>query len=601
MSNMAKTGRIASHDRETISIYWHAILQHRGLAVASLLNPVAAVFNSVLVPFFASRVLVHLASHQPGAETYLLYMAICAAAGIACNRIAFTRLMELQARTMADLHERVFQRLLERSTGFHANRVSGKLVSDAIDFVNSFSTMVTSAYTNGAPLLMIILSGLVVVFLNSVALGVYILAVVIFTAAWAYRDSRMRFDARTKRIAAQKRLTAHLADSIVNAPTVKTFARESYERQTNNRLNQIVRDLRIHDWQMSGRSGNSRVGTLLFLQILLLFIISRLETTDPAVLATGFFAFTYVFTITTKLFDINNITRQVEESLLDASPMTEMLLEPIEVVDAPHAAEIRVAEGAIKFEAVHFHYQDTTSDQTVFAGLDMDIRPGERIGLVGPSGGGKSTFTRLLLRFEDLDSGAISIDGQNIANVTQDSLRRQVAYVPQEPLLFHRTIKENIAYGRPSASEREIKDAARKAHAVEFITDLPHGFDTVVGERGVKLSGGQRQRVAIARAILKNAPILMLDEATSALDSESEVMIQKALWELMQGRTAIVIAHRLSTIQRMDRIIVLDEGQIIEQGAHLELLRHPGMYSKLWSHQSGGFLETSPLHQKPAR
>ncbi len=211
--------------------------------------------------------------------------------------------------------------------------------------------------------------------------------------------------------------------------------------------------------------------------------------------------------------------------------------------------------------------------------------------MVGPSGGGKSTLSRLLLRFEDIQSGQITIDGQNISAVTQISLRQAVAYVPQEPLLFHRSILENIAYGKPEATLAAVHTAAQKAYARDFIETLPAGFETVVGERGVKLSGGQRQRVAIARAILKDAPLLVLDEATSALDSESEKVIQQALWELMEGKTAIVIAHRLSTIQRLDRIIVLDGGKIVEDGTHAELLKHKGLYARLWAHQSGGFIE----------
>jgi ATP-binding cassette, subfamily B, bacterial len=221
----------------------------------------------------------------------------------------------------------------------------------------------------------------------------------------------------------------------------------------------------------------------------------------------------------------------------------------------------------------------------------LAIKPGEKIGLVGPSGGGKSTLTRLLLRFEDITSGTIAIDGQNVAGVTQQSLRRAISYVPQEPLLFHRTIADNIRYGLDDASIEDIQRAATLAYADDFIGELPEGYDTIVGERGVKLSGGQRQRIAIARAILKDAPILVLDEATSALDSESEVYIQRALWKLMENRTTIVVAHRLSTIQKMDRIIVLEDGAITEQGTHAELIKRKGTYSKLWNHQSGGFIE----------
>jgi ATP-binding cassette subfamily B protein len=238
-----------------------------------------------------------------------------------------------------------------------------------------------------------------------------------------------------------------------------------------------------------------------------------------------------------------------------------------------------------------FTHPDSRQDDALFAHLNLTIKASEKIGLVGHSGSGKTTLTKLLLRFSDIDDGKILIDGQNIADITQDALRQQIAYVPQEPLLFHRSIRENIAYGKPEASDTEVTEAARKAHALDFIEKLPQQFDTLVGERGVKLSGGQRQRIAIARAILKDAPILVLDEATSALDSESEKLIQAALWELMKGRTAIVIAHRLSTIQKMDRIVVLHDGEIMEQGTHAKLVENSGIYAQLWAHQSGGFLE----------
>ena len=227
---------------------------------------------------------------------------------------------------------------------------------------------------------------------------------------------------------------------------------------------------------------------------------------------------------------------------------------------------------------------------SVFRDFDLHIAAGQRVGLVGHSGAGKTTFVSLLLRQYDLGAGAIEIDGQNIAKVTQDSLRENIAVVPQEPLLFHRSIRENIAYGNPEASEEEIMAAAKQAQAHDFIMTLPDGYDTLVGERGVKLSGGQKQRVAIARAMLKDAPILVLDEATSALDSESEVAIQKALETLMEGKTVIAVAHRLSTLRKMDRIIVLEDGKIIEDGTHEELSQASGTYQKLWEHQAGGFL-----------
>jgi ATP-binding cassette, subfamily B, bacterial len=273
----------------------------------------------------------------------------------------------------------------------------------------------------------------------------------------------------------------------------------------------------------------------------------------------------------------------------DARDMVEILKIEAEVKDPQKPQKVRIGHGEIKFQSVQF--QHSGSDEAIFEDFNLDISAGEKVGLVGHSGSGKTTFTRLLLRFSDIDGGKILIDGQSISAITQADLRKNIAYVPQEPLLFHRTISENIAYGNGKASNKEVETAAKSSHAAEFIEKLPNGYETLVGERGVKLSGGQRQRIAIARAMLKDAPILMLDEATSSLDSESEKYIQDALWKLMEGRTAIVIAHRLSTIQRMDRIVVLDDGQVVEQGTHKELLDAGGTYARLWAHQSGGFLE----------
>jgi ATP-binding cassette subfamily B multidrug efflux pump len=264
---------------------------------------------------------------------------------------------------------------------------------------------------------------------------------------------------------------------------------------------------------------------------------------------------------------------------------------PLQMPDPPDAGILKVAKGHAQFENLHFGYGTARG---VLHGIDLDIKPGERVGLVGTSGAGKSTLVNLLLRFYNLEQGRILIDGQDIATVTQDSLRAHIAMVTQDTSLLHRSIRDNIRYGRPEAAEAEVREAAAKAHALDFIETLEdwqgrHGFEAHVGERGVKLSGGQRQRIAIARVILKNAPILVLDEATSALDSEVEAAIQEQLEGLMKGRTVIAIAHRLSTIARMDRLVVLDRGRIVEQGTHGELLELGGAYAKLWLRQSGGF------------
>jgi len=296
----------------------------------------------------------------------------------------------------------------------------------------------------------------------------------------------------------------------------------------------------------------------------------------------------YVFTAFELVWNIGRNMRRIMEAVANAQEMIEIFETPVEVQDVQYPQKCQIARGAMDIKNITFGY---TKDANVFENFSLSIAPGEKVGLVGHSGSGKSTITKLLLRFADVERGEILIDGQNIAHIKQDDLRRNISYVPQEPMLFHRSLAENIAYAKPNATQEEIVQAAKKAHAHEFIVQLKDGYDTLVGERGVKLSGGERQRVAIARAMLKDAPILILDEATSALDSVSERHIQKAFETLMQDKTTIVIAHRLSTIQKMDRIIVFDKGHIVEEGAHDNLLSKRGTYFTFWQEQTAQVLE----------
>ena len=296
----------------------------------------------------------------------------------------------------------------------------------------------------------------------------------------------------------------------------------------------------------------------------------------------------YLLTTFDRLISINRELRRFFDAFADSSEMAYILELPHGVQDARGARPLIVSEGAIAFTKVRFGFHP---GKLVLSDFNLSIAGGERVALVGPSGAGKSTVTKLLLRFFDIGEGSIAIDGQDISKVTQKSLRDAVSFVPQEPILFHRSLMENIRYGKRDATDDEVIAAAKKAHCHEFISGLPEGYGTYVGERGVKLSGGERQRVAIARAILKNSPILILDEATSSLDSESEAFIQDALEVLMKDKTVVVIAHRLSTIMKMDRIVVVEGGRVVADGSHKELLEGGGLYHKLWSIQAGGFID----------
>jgi ATP-binding cassette subfamily B protein len=588
---LKKADRQPTTDMQTIKLFWQASLRHRRLMLQTSLNTFGLVFLYAVSPYFIGKIIGSFFIPGTNHTHYLPYFLVSGAIGVVCNRIGFTSLLALQANVQAYLEARALNALLQRGVSFHSNNVSGKLVSDVIDFSGAYGALLITGFGNLAAFGVTFLVGSLLLFAHSWLLGLIVATMAVFTFGTSYIESRRRTNLRQQRLIARKAATSHIADTVSNVLTVKSFAQEAGEMAAHNRLGTALRDMRLRDWMRNTQQNNNRIIVMLLFQLAFVLGLLYLVPHNPAILGIGIFGFTFAITISNRMIDITIQLLNVEEALLQASPMTAILQQETEIQDKPDASALHVKKGAIAMDNLSFHYSDASHDDRVFHNLSLTIKPGEKIGLVGPSGGGKSTLTRLLLRFEDINDGSISIDGQNIAEVTQVSLRRQIAYVPQEPLLFHRTITENIAYGKANASSAEIKQAAHRAYADEFISELPQGYDTIVGERGVKLSGGQRQRIAIARAMLKDAPILLLDEATSALDSESESYIQKALWELMKDRTTLVIAHRLSTIQHLDRIIVLEGGAITEEGTHAELLKLKGTYAKLWRHQTGGFID----------
>ncbi len=573
---------------------WEYSRKERTFFVALVVIPISAIFLSTLVPFKISSLFAKLAQGNFSAITGqdFLVLTLLAIGGVLGNRIGFGYLLSSQARALERLQNDALDNLLQKSSSFYANQMTGKLTTDVFSMNDALLQYQDTIVMQAIPFALTILGGLIVVFWHSVGMGIGLTLLTAVVLAGALRSSKKRRPLRFRRQEASRKLRGYFADIIINNMNVKVFAREDYERREHAKLNKKLTEYRLHDWRLVTIDGNNRVLTVTALQIIFILYTVTTIKHNPALLGAGIFAFTFTLSLSSKLFDISSIIRTFENALLNTAPMAEIMqLEP-EVVDPSVPLPFVADQGAVELKHVTFWYDEGKGKQALFDDINLQIKPGEKIGLVGPSGGGKSTITKLLLRFMDIQDGEILIDGQNIAKSKQTDVRRAISYVPQEPLLFHRSLAENIAYGNLGAKQASIERAAKKAHAHDFIGKLPDGYDTLVGERGVKLSGGQRQRVAIARAMLKNAPLLILDEATSALDSEAESLIQEALWELMKGKTAVVVAHRLSTIQKMDRIIVLDQGKIVEQGSHKELIKKKsGLYAKLWKHQSGGFLQ----------
>jgi ATP-binding cassette subfamily B protein len=387
--------------------------------------------------------------------------------------------------------------------------------------------------------------------------------------------------------AARSVVSGKIVDAVTNVMNAKLFARSEHERgYLGHYLDEEVRAARRTFWFMERMRWFQFIATL-SLQVGMIAYAVRLWI-DGAI-SVGSFAMVASLLLLV-INDVRNLSRRFLEFFEYVGNITDgvgVIIRPHEVTDVPGATELVVTRGEIRFEDVDFSYP---GGMQVFRGLNLTIEPGQRVGLVGFSGSGKSTFLNLVLRLYDIQGGRIKIDGQDIRLVAQDSLRQAISMIAQEPMLFHRSLLENVRYGSLDATDDEVREAARRAHAHEFIESLPEGYASLVGERGVRLSGGQRQRIAIARAVLKNAPIFLLDEATSSLDSVTERHIQDSIAKLMEGRTAIVIAHRLSTIAHLDRIVVFHAGEVVEDSTHADLLMRGGHYAKMWNMQAGGFL-----------
>ncbi len=585
-----RIGRPAILAKETLLLYWEQIREDKlKFWIMVVFIPLAALMLDTAVPYFLSLAIGTFTTGNTAAMHHNLVVAgIFIIVGVLCNLIGFQVAVQHESAVRTRLVASSLTALLKKEQDFFANQKIGSLTGKFIDFVNGHVGIQDLFVLRTLSFFINVIVGLTLIFIHSPLLAAVIAILIIGLLIQIRIFRRMREGVRSDR----KRLIAEVngatADTITNNLTVKTFAGEKHEVNLALTASAEYEKAYRKDFSLMSLEGSGRILFMQTFQIIAIVIISTLLMQRVMPLSIAIFTVAYLQRLAATLFTLGELINGYDKILLQATPMTEILLEQPTVKDTTHHT-LDVKRGEITFSDVSYAYTDS-KNTNVLDHFSLTIAPGQKVGLVGTSGAGKTTVTKLLLRFDDIDKGDIIIDGQNIAKVTQSSLRESIAYVSQEPLLFHRSLADNIAYAKPKAGMEAIRAAAHEANALEFIERLPKGFETVVGERGIKLSGGQRQRVAIARAILKDAPILVLDEATSALDSESEQLIQASLETLMQGRTSLVIAHRLSTIAKLDRIIVLDNGRIVEDGTHAELLRLGGIYAKLWHHQSGGFI-----------
>lgn len=425
-------------------------------------------------------------------------------------------------------------------------------------------------------------------FSKNILLGLVIVLwlFLIIALNWFLAKYKLKYDIQASE--AKTEATGFLSDAITNNSNIKLFCGHKREMSAFAVLNDKIRKLSQFSWNLNSVFEAIQVFFVIILELGMFYIGIDLWVKGKFTIGDFVLLQAYVLIIFQNIWNLGRLIRETYQNLADAEEMTVILNTPHEIIDAPKAKDLKVQKGKIEFKNVDFYYHQT---RKILEKFNLIITPRERVALIGPSGAGKTTVVKLLLRNHDIARGKILIDGQDISKVTQESLWKNVSLVPQDPILFHRTLFENIRYGKPEATREEVIKAAKAAHCHEFISSFPQEYETYVGERGVKLSGGERQRVAIARAILRNSPILVLDEATSSLDSESESLIQDALINLMKDKTVIVVAHRLSTIAKMNRIVLIDDGEIKESGTHEELLAlKDGQYRKLWELQAGGFI-----------
>lgn len=574
--------------------YGAAAFRYPRLLSASVLATVVIEASEVAAPLYLKQFVNVIAGGATAPRVVESIIWILAAYTLvnlgawAGNRMLVYALGRLEARVLIDLYNQAFEYLIGHSYEFFISNFTGTLTRRVTRYARSFESVMESMFTNLFPAGLFFVGVVTILSFRSIWLGISLFILTVIFIYIQYRMVAWLLPLRTARVEKDSKMTGALSDAVMNHATITAFAAAPYERSY---LGMVAKEL--YDATQRAMNGYSLIYAIqgllsIFIEISILggtaFLWQR------GVLTVGDFVLVqvYIISLMSRVWSIGRNMRHLHDAFSEATEMLDIMELPHGVQDAPDAKPLLTREGSIVFDHVRFEYHDS---RAVLDDFNLSVAPREKVALIGSSGAGKTTVAKLLSRLYDVSGGAISIDGQDIAQVTQESLRRAIAFVPQEPMLFHRSLMDNIRYGRQGATDDEVVEAAKQAHCYEFISRYPEGFATMVGERGVKLSGGERQRVAIARAILKDAPILVLDEATSSLDSGSERLVQDALLRLMKGKTVIAIAHRLSTVMHMDRLVVMERGAVVLAGTHEELLAHESnLYKKLWEIQAGGFI-----------